>query len=101
MRCSRCKRELEKSEFSSSRVKLKYPVCKTCEAKKEEKYRNRRILEEESIKDFDTNYGGYSIFILNEIGECEYKYTIQNTNGYFFQTNDISLFKEKLQEIVS
>ena len=66
----------------------------------EEKYRNRRILEDESEKNFDIDYGGYSIFILNRAIHDEYKYTIQSTSGYLFQTNDVSSFKEKLQEII-
>lgn len=101
MRCSHCKKELDKSDFSPSRIKLKYPVCKICEAKKEEKYRNNRILEEEREKDFDKEYGGYSIFILNTPFSNESKYTIKSTKGMFFQTNDVYSFQEKLKEILA
>ena len=100
MRCNHCKRDLKESEFSPSRRNLKHPTCKSCEAKKEEKYRNNRILEEEREKDFDKYFGGYSIFILNTTLPNEHKYTIKNTDGTLFQTNDVYSFREKLKEII-
>lgn len=100
MKCAHCKKDLDESEFSPSRLNGPSHVCKTCQAKMEEKYRNRRILQSEAEKDFDRYFGGYSIFILNTTFPKEHKYTIKDTKGNLFQTNNLDSFQEKLKEIL-
>lgn len=96
MKCHRCKEELPESEFSNSRLKFKYPICKKCENTKAKEYRNKDILSDADDERFDRYYGGINIYITNYPQE----YQIIKTTGEHFQTKDKDKFLKKLIEMM-
>lgn len=96
MICHRCKEELPESEFSASRLKFKYPICKKCENTKAKEYRNKNILSDSDKELFERYYGGIKINIQNYPQAFE----IQKTTGEYFITKSKDEFIKKLLDIL-
>lgn len=96
VKCTICHRELPESAFYAKNLKRYQYQCKECVHAKNNKYLQE--IRDYPLKDFDMNYGGYVISILNH--PSPYRYAIKGTNGFFFQSNNSEKFIEELKNII-
>lgn len=96
VRCTLCHRELPETAFYAKSLKRYQHQCKECLKKQNQAYQQE--IREYTVKDFDRNYGGYIISILNH--PSPYRYAIKGTAGYFFQTNNPYEFLREVQTII-
>lgn len=103
--CLHCNKNLPESSFYESSLKRGWRICKKCQNAKTKEATKRYLARKKDERKhagertFEGLFGGYTIIILNHVKTGEFRYSIKGTDGDFLQTNDLKVFKDKLNKI--